>query len=408
MNPASFAARNQNARHIVEYILKHGEASRVMLANILGLSRSTVTVIVAELIEQKILYESHPGQSQIGRRSTMLRFNADWGYLLAVELGNDNNGVVRFNICNLEGSVVAGAEQAFNLTVPQNQSTTTILRHLIRAIQTFLDQQPHKTRDKILAGGICVAGSVDNHQIVDMAYFNWDLANMLPPLQAALDFPLFLEGVTRIKATYEMRFIDPGERNVLYLNMTDGIGMVNFFNGKMITGQIGLAGEVGHICLNKDGPACYCGGIGCFEYYCGMMQRLQRLAKELPSLPQNDPLYDLVVRQAMPLNAGTLFLAMERGSLTAHEVFEEVSEYLGIGLSTLINIYDPDRIILTGYLDGKDDFLIETAIRKAKAHVCRRDARNNQITRAHLPYDKTHLAISAYVLSQLLDRLFPT
>lgn len=408
MNPASFTARNQNARQIMEYILQHGEASRVMLANVLGLSRSTVTVIVADLIEQKLLYESHPGQSQVGRRSTMLRFNADWAYLLSVELGNDNDGVARFHICNLEGTVISGVEEPFNLKVSKNQSTTAVLRQLIYAIQNFLNRHPPKIREQIRACGLCVAGSVDRHQIVDMAYFDWDLANVLPPLQAALEFPVFLEGVTRIKATYEMRFIDPTERNVIYLNMTDGIGMVNFFKGKMITGQIGLAGEIGHICLNKEGPSCYCGGVGCFEYYCGMAQRLQRLSAHISDLPHSDPLYRMISKEAMPLNAETLFSAMECGSLAVHEQFEEMTEYLGIGLSTILNIYDPDRIILTGYLNGKDTFLIESAIRKAKNHVCRRDARNNQITRAHLPHNQTHLAISAYVLSRMLDNLFPT
>ena len=120
------------------------------------------------------------------------------------------------------------------------------------------------------------------------------------------------------------------------------------------------------------------------------------------------PFLDTFFSLITHLGSETLFLAMERGSLTVHEQFEEMAEYLGIGLSTIINIYDPDRIILTGYLDGKDTFLIESAIRKAKNHVCRRDARNNQITRAHLPHNQTQLAISAYVLAKLLDNLFPT
>ena len=80
MNPAAFEAKQKNARRIVDYIVNHGETSRVALANIFGLSTATVTNIVTELLDQKLLYESRREQSIAGRKTTLLQFNANLHY----------------------------------------------------------------------------------------------------------------------------------------------------------------------------------------------------------------------------------------------------------------------------------------------------------------------------------------
>ena len=114
----------------------------------------------------------------------------------------------------------------------------------------------------------------------------------------------------------------------------------------------------------------------------------------------------MVVNHGAPLTARTLFDALNRGSLVIHELLSEVSQYLGSGLATLYNIFDPDRIIVSAYLDDDDSFVLDNAITEAKSRIVNRFSRELNITRAHLKVDETHLGICAYVLKELLDEMY--
>ena len=407
MNPAAYAAKRKNARHILDYIVKNGETSRVELAGALELSAATVTNIVTELLEQKLLYESRQTQSQAGRKTTLLQFNANLFYVVSVEIGTGKcRQSLSLAVCNLLGETLSERSASCDLFVTKERSQSVVLKELISVIQDFVEGQPPEIRSKIYGVGVCVGGMVIGNRTVEMPILNWKSMNLIMPLQAVLRLPVYAEGVTRIKALYETRFIDPSERNILYLNLSTGVGMVNFFNGKMVMGKNGIAGEVGHISLNPNGPLCFCGNRGCFEYYCGMYNILDRAAELLTEENQDDVFYDLVVRQKEPLTPELLFRAREMGSLVIHELLCDVSEYLGAGIATLYNIYDPDRLILSGYLDGADRFLLETARAKANSRIINRFSREIKVSMAHLTGEKTHLATSAFVLTKFLDSLY--
>ena len=145
---------------------------------------------------------------------------------------------------------------------------------------------------------------------------------------------------------------------------------------------------------------------GCFEYYCGMHNILDRAAELLVEENRDDVFYDLVVNQKEPLTAGLLFRAREMGSLVVHELLCEVSEYLGAGIATLYNIYDPDRLILSGYLSGADSFLLETARAKAGSRIINRFSREINLSMAHITGENIHLATSAFVLTKFLNSLY--
>ena len=197
------------------------------------------------------------------------------------------------------------------------------------------------------------------------------------------------------------------EKNVLYLNLSSGVGAVNFFNGKMVVGRTGIAGEVGHITLNLHGPRCYCGNRGCFELYCGMNNIIVYAERLLTAENANDVFFDMAIQQHRPLTPELIFEAREEGSLIIHELLCNTAEYLGAGIASLFNIYDFDRMIISGYLDnGKDDFLINRAIEYAKGWIINPYSRDLIVSRAHLNSNQLYLALSALVLKHLLDDTF--
>lgn len=403
MNPSALQAKRENTKRLLTYLIRHGEVSRRALASALGLSSATVTNLVTDLIARDLVFESRMESSCVGRKTAMLRFHADIKCVMTVEISSPSE--LNLTICNFSGEVSASRSECIDMVITGTRTESSVLKDIIRACVSFYRQQPAKIRQKLFAVGLCVGGMVGAKQLIDAPMMNWSHLNLVLPLEAALHLPVYAEGITRVKALYELEFVEPSEKNVIYLNLSTGIGMVNFFDGKMVMGKTGIAGEIGHISLNLDGPRCYCGNSGCFEYYCGQTQMLEHAHDLLAQIDHNDVFYDLVVHQHRQITPELLHIARESGSLTIHEFLCTVSRYLGAGLATIQNIYDPDRIIISGYHDALDSFVIETAISEAKAKIINRFSRSINVSYTHIKNDQLVLAISSFVLTKFLKQL---
>ena len=403
MNPAALAAKQKNARRILDFILIHGEASRAQLSSELSISTATVTNIVTELIEQNLLCEGRQEPSSSGKRTTLLEFNTSRGIIITYELGVRHTTLAA---CNFAGETISLDSFPFDPTITIERPEMTVLKEIINNIRRFISALSASDQKLISAIGISVCGMVNAQRIIDAPSICWNKVNLIKPLQAALGYPVYCEGITRIKAFYEMRFIRPEEKNILYLNLYDGVGMVNFFKGKMIIGKTGIAGEVGHMSLNLHGPKCYCGNRGCFELYCGMRPILEQARALLIPENKEDVFYDMVMNRGKEVTPELLFEAEEAGSLVIHTLLCSVAEYLGAGLSALYNIYDPDRIILSGYLDGERDFITGRAISEARSRIINPFSRELLISSAHLSNRQNYLAICAYAVSGILDQMY--
>lgn len=403
MNPAALDAKRKNARRAIDYIIANGEASRIALGQALGLSPGTVTNIVSELISQGYIYESRQEYAVVGRKTSILKFNGNLHYVLTCEISGTNG--IHLTVSNLLGVVLNDSYINCDNKITESKTETLLIREIIDCVSSFLASQSNEIREKIGGVGLCVGGMVNAKQQIDCPMFNWSHVNLVSPLQAALHIPVYAEGITRMKAAYEVTYLDPSEKNVIYLNLSTGIGMVNFFNGKMVMGKYGISGEIGHMSLNVDGPLCYCGNRGCFEYYCGMQQILIRAGALLESINSDDVFYDLVKCKGYPIVPETLFMAREQGSIAIHELFTSVSKYLGAAISTIYNVYDPDHLIIASYDDERAAFLIDNSIIEARSRIVSTFSRDIQISHAHLKSHDTHLAISSYVRSRLLGSL---
>lgn len=404
MNPAAFTTRQKNERRILEYVINNREVSRVTLAKVLNLSTATVTNIVTDLIEKKLLYEGRQEKSTAGRKTTLLQFNGELFYVLTVEIPVDRPLLV--SVCDLFGNKIISETVSCDMVVTSECSNTQVLKSVIFALSDFLRRQPLEIQEKIKLVGLCPHGMVNAQGTLDIPGLNWTKLNLAMPLQATLGIPVCAEGITRILAHYELRFIDPSEKNVIFLNLSSGVGMVQFFNQKMVAGKTGVAGEVGHISLNSHGPQCYCGNRGCFERYCGMAFVLQQAQALLTEENKHDLFYDMVINQKLPLTQDLLFLAQKEGSLVIHELLSKVSEYLGMGFAMLYNIFDPDRIIVSMDCYFERNYLIENAKMVARSRTVNQFSRELLISDAHLSGSQVHRAISAFALKKYLDSLY--
>ncbi len=403
MNPAAQRAKYKNMRQVLELLIRQGETSRISIANTLQLSTATVTNLVSELIKMGLVVESRLENTVIGRKATLLKFNEQAGKIFCIEICL--NDALVLSLCDLNGNVYQQTKTLLPMTVTDERPIATIRYEIIRVITEFWNRLPKEELADVAAAAVSVCGLVDNRSIVSVPFYGWKDLDLGRPLQNALHIPVFIDNVTRMRAVYELRYIDLDEKNVVFLNLASGIGMVNFFDGKIVRGRTGISGEAGHMSLDADGPVCYCGNRGCFELYCGYVSILKQAQQLVAESGPDDPLYQLTVLKNQPVTFDVLAEAYELGSIRVQGLFAQVSRYLGVGIANLFNIYDPDRIIISGYHAHCDDYILRAAEAEARSRIVNKFERTIHLTVSKLSESQLCRAMTAYVLSCTLNQI---
>lgn len=403
MNPAALTIKKNNKKKILNYTITNEDATRIKLSSALGLSAGTITNLVTELIHQNLLLEGKEAYYKHGRKTKFLKFNGDYAYILCAEMSEQDALIL--TVCNLLGEKIVSEAIRMSFTASSDNSVQNIMRTFIGHICSFINQLEDSIRQKLCALAVSINGMVDTNKMIDMPLYNWQNVNLSTPLEAAVHLPIYIDNISRIKSVYETRYVSHTVKNIIYLNLSPGIGIAHYFNGKLICGLNGISGEAGHMTLKVDGEKCYCGNSGCFEVYCGHKALLNRLKKGLSTLGDYDVLYRLVVEQQMPLTLDTLDLALKKGSIYASELLMETGKYLGYGLVNLINIFDPDLFIISGYGMDFDPFVLEVALAEARSRIVNTFRREIRIEHARLKKEENYKALTAYVLNDKLDEL---
>ena len=152
--------------------------------------------------------------------------------------------------------------------------------------------------------------------------------------------------------------------------------------------------------MDMDGELCYCGNRGCFELYCG---ELSLIHKGEDILREGCPvLQELVEKQGLPLDIKTMIAAKNKNSAKVSKLLKKAGINLGCGLTSLVNCFDPDRIILSGTLIEQDKDVLQIALEEMKMHIVNKFSRNPAISLGKLHDDEIHKALCAFVLEKLL------
>lgn len=402
MNPAALTAKKNNKKKILNYIITHEDATRIKLAAALELSAGTITNLVTELISQNLLLEGREAYYKQGRKTKFLKFNGDYAYVICIEMTGPETLCV--TVCNLLGEKIASRHVSISLTVSESNPIRNIIRTLTDNISALLEQLDPSIRSKLCSLAVGINGMVDMKNLVNMPLYNWENVNLTTSLEAAFHLPVYIDNITRIKSVYETRCLSD-TKNIIYLNLSPGIGMAHYFNGKLISGLNRIGGEAGHMSINMHGEKCYCGNSGCFEMYCSHNALLKRTSQGLSEIDHRDILYQLIVQQGYPLTLDTLALALQQGSVFTSELLMETGKYLGYGLANLINVFDPDIFIISGYGVEFDQFILEIAQAEARSRIVNTFRREIHFEHSRLKKEECYKAITAYILKDKLNEL---
>jgi predicted NBD/HSP70 family sugar kinase len=352
-----------NLRAVLLTLLHEPSLSRVQLAKQTNLSNTTITNLVAELIEQGIASED--GESQqaplgirpVGRPRTGIRLEPAARFVVGVHIGV---GIFRVAIANLRAEILHNQTHSFDITVP----ALKILDQIILSVEdTIASSQVERSR--ILGVGVGASGLVDFSSGVNVLApnLNWHAVPLKEYLHNALHLPVVVDNNVRAMALGETHFGAGQDVNSLvFVYGRIGVGAGLTFKGQVYRGSAMGAGEIGHtIMFLHGGETCRCGNSGCLETLVSevaILRQADNIAKKNP-----EGILAGTIRERLDLDPiERVFTAARQGDEAAHSMLTERAYTLGIALVNLVNLYNPELIILGGIFAQGKDFFLEMAL----------------------------------------------
>lgn len=308
---------------ILKTIIENGMISRADLSKITGLNKATISVQIANLLEEELIYETQQEHSAVGRRPIMLCINGDAGYVLGIDLDYEH---IQYTVSDLRGYPV----QSDKIKLEDNDFEA-IVQLLIKHIKKY-DKKYSTSRYGLVSVMIGIHGTVNNDESILFVPKNqWRNKNLKDPLEQALNINISIENNANLSSYAERVYKHHKSDNLLTIILTSGIGAGIIIDGKLHKGYHGYAGEMGHMIISPDGELCRCGNHGCWELYAAEPSLFEQLSKDLnkPNLTYQD--VETLILEQNPV---------------AEKHLKKFINYLSIGINNIINLYNPETLVL--------------------------------------------------------------
>lgn len=336
--------------------------SRVQLAQKTNLSSTTITNLVAELIEQGIVAEDKNAREDehrsVGRPRTGLYLIPDARYVVGVHIGV---GLYRVAVMNLRAEIVCSKLVTFVITTP----SADILRGMSLDINELLTSCG-VDRGLILGVGVGASGLVDYLKGINILAPNLDWHNVpiRDYLESQLGLPVVVENNVRTMAIGETYFgAGRGVDSLAFVYGRTGVGAGLIFKGHVFRGSTKGAGEIGHtVMLLRDGELCRCGNHGCLETLISE-EAILRQADQIAQLYPQGILTQTISEENDISPIERVFRAGRAGDKTVRAMLEDRAYYLGVALTGVVNLFNPELILLGGIFSRGQDFFLEPVIR---------------------------------------------
>ena len=315
--------RQINRNLILNLVRKQQPISRADLARVSGLQRSTVSLIVEELIADRLIVEGTTGRLPRGRRPTFLHVNSQRA-VLALDIHPEQ---ITLAVADLSGKIISQKL----IEIPESPRSVAAI---ITAIKQMIAEHKQKSFDGI---GICLPGRTDpklDHPIF-APNLHFPVRDIRKRIARATNLRVEMDNVANACVLAEVWFGDSSHKDdVVVVNVSEGIGTGILANGRLIRGSHGLAGEFGHVQLDANGPVCGCGNHGCWETLASNRAGLRYYAERRGG------------------TAGISFAALlslsQAGDPGATAALEQMSANLGRGLRMIASALDPREIVIVG------------------------------------------------------------
>jgi glucokinase len=349
--------RNHNRSLILQTIEKKGRIFRADLAKLTQISEPTVSAIIENLLQKKLVRESGLGESKSGRKPVMIQFNPKAGFVIGIDAGGT---YIKMGIADLGGRFIFKRRFLSN-TIGLGETAIAGLANLVMQIIEESKIKP----ERILGLGLSVPGIADPEKgIVSFApVFQWHEISISKILSQKLGMPVSIENDVNSAALAEKQWgVAQDFQDFVFVNIDTGIGAGLILNNELHGGYLNAAGEIGYTIVDiswlkhQANPESLT--FGCLESLAGASGIVKR-AQTLGFIKESDQPEELSVEE--------IFSAANQGDPIALKVVDEITDYLAVGMINAALIVSPQAIVLGGGIAGAGTILMESLQKKINA-----------------------------------------
>ena len=337
-------------RNIIAYMAVNGECTLAELTKELHISIPTITKLVNELVAEDIVTDNGKVETPGGRRPNIFGLANSAIYFAGVDIARDHIG---FIITDLKNNTITSEEDSTFALVDSPEC----FERICSSIDSFLDRCGID-RGKILGMGIGIAGRVNPNTGRSYKYFTSSERSIRDIIEERTGVRVLLENDTRARcyAEYFTGSNIKDEKNILYLHLGRGVAIGIIIDGKLFYGKSGFAGEFGHTPFFDNEIICSCGKKGCLETEVSGIaienKLIARIRQGVSTILQEK------YNHGETIHINDIIAAAKNDDTLAIELIEEAGEKIGKSIAFLINIFNPELVIIGGNLSQAGDYIM--------------------------------------------------
>lgn len=356
-------------KRIITHYIYNGSSTITDLSKELDLSIPTVTKFISEMCEDGYINDYGKLETSGGRHPSLYGLNPESGYFIGVDI---KKFAVNIGLINFKGDMME-----LKMNIPYKfENTPEAMEELCTLISSFIKKTKVNT-EKILNININISGRVNPESGYSFSLFNFSECPLAEVLTEKIGYQVCIDNDTRAMTYGEyLQGCVKGEKNIIFVNVSWGLGIGIIIDGKIYTGKSVFSGEFGHINVFDNEILCHCGKKGCLETEASG-SAIYRILQERIKNGECSILSNRTNNQELPLTLDEIISAVNKEDLLCIEIVEEIGQKLGKQIAGLINIFNPELVIIGGTLSLTDDYIaqpIKTAIRKYSLNLVNQDS----------------------------------
>ncbi|MHC4257663.1 MAG: ROK family transcriptional regulator [Planctomycetota bacterium] len=384
----------RNERLVIDLLRDQGPLSQAMICTITGLGSSTISYIVRRLREKGLILEKVGHSTRRGAKPVLIDINSTGQFIIGTEI---NPSYLLIGLFDFNANLV----DDIKLSLKLDHSVEKVV-HLLEVNVKGLLSKNDIASDKLVGVGVTLSGSISSEGKVQLSSpLGWRNVSLKENLSQIFHCSVDIY-TTKVRLLAEMDVQPPLlSKNIVYLNVANGVGSTVLVDGKIIHGATNRCGELGHVVIDPEGPLCGCGQQGCLEAHISGPAIMKKIKDDIAA-GKNSALAELINSQDTPEdNVKKLKQAVESKDPYAIEIREFIADRLSRSAAMAINLFDPDSLILAGYVSEMcPDYFAEHINHRFESDVYDQSSRNIQVISARAGQQALINGVAAAVLQE--------
>lgn len=355
-------------KKIINYYIQQGPSTITALSKVLDLSIPTVTKLIGEMCDDGVIEDNGKLETAGGRYPTLYGLNPKSGYFVGVDMKQFG---VTIGIIDFKGNLIDDDTIPFSM-----ENTPENLDMLCSIIRSFIERQV-LDHDKILNINVNISGRINPESGYSYSLFYFEESPLSEVLSQKIGYKVSVDNDTRAMTYGEyLAGSVNNEKNVIFVNISWGLAIGIIIDGKIYSGKSGFSGEFGHVQAYDNEILCHCGKKGCLETEASGSAMYRHLLQEIEA--GRTSILSEKIESKENISLLEIMKAIAQEDMLCIDLVEEVGSKLGKHIAGLINIFNPEMVVIGGIVSSSGDYImqpIKTAIKKYSLNLVNKDSK---------------------------------